>query len=122
MQGHEPMPLEFNLEAEMEIVRNDIATTMTGIYKLRLKEKYFTRKILNPNDKNRNQEVALAQVQGSIKAESDYLTMLREIEKELNKKIVAELEKIGKANKEVTGGAKSSGAYPDPDWHEEKQA
>lgn len=122
MQGHEPMPLEFNLEAEMEIVRNDIATTMTGIYKLKLKEKFFTRKILNPSEKNRNQEVALAQVQSSIKAESDYLAMLREIEKELNKKIVAELEKIAKNNKEVTGDAKSSGAYPDPDWHEEKQA
>lgn len=118
MQGHEPMPIEFNLEAEMEMVRNDIATTMTSIYRLKLKEKFFTRKILNPAEKNRNQEVGLGQVQATIKAEGEYLKMLREVEKELNTKIVAELEK-SKPN-ETAGVDKKE--YPDPDWQEEKQA
>ena len=108
MQGHEPMPIEFNLEAEMEIVRNDIATTMTSIYRFKLKEKYYTRKILNPAEKNSGHERALGQTQAQIKAEQDYLKMLREVEKEINTKIVAELEK-----------GKGETKYPDPDWHTE---
>jgi len=117
MQAFEPMPLELSTEAEMEIVRDSIAKTMTVIYQLKLKERYYVRQVLG----NKSLQTTLGQTQAQIKAEGDYLSMLRETEKELNTKILNGQKKFtGKAEPEHNGPG--HGVYPDPDWQEERKA